>query len=72
MPKTQYQSVFISDVHLGTKGCKAKLLLKFLDSFEADSLYLVGDIIDGWALQRRHYWTKNQTEVIRKILSSIR
>lgn len=62
------KSVFISDVHLGTKGCKAKRLLTFLDSIETENLYLVGDIIDGWALRRKHYWSKSQTEVIRKIL----
>jgi UDP-2,3-diacylglucosamine pyrophosphatase LpxH len=67
-PKEKYQSVFISDVHLGTKGCKAKLLHEFLDTFDAENLFLVGDIIDGWALRRRHYWTKKQTEVIRRIL----
>lgn len=68
MEKPFYQSVFISDVHLGTKGCKAKKLLEFLNSFEAENLYLVGDIIDGWALQRNHHWTKNQTEILRRIL----
>lgn len=64
----QYRSVFISDVHLGTKSCKAKRLHDFLSSIEAENLYLVGDIIDGWALKRQHYWTKGQTEVLRKIL----
>lgn len=64
----KYRSVFISDVHLGTKACKAKKLLSFLDTIQADNLFLVGDIVDGWALQRKHYWSKNQTEVIRKIL----
>ena len=68
MEKAKYRSVFISDVHLGTKGCKAKRLHQFLDSFTAENLFLVGDIIDGWALRRRHYWTKTQTEVIRRIL----
>lgn len=68
MKKHEYRSVFISDVHLGTSHCKAKRLLTFLDSFDAENLFLVGDIIDGWALRRRHFWTKNQTEVIRKIL----
>ena len=68
MQKDNYRSVFISDVHLGTKGCKAKRLHSFLDSFTAENLFLVGDIIDGWALRRRHYWTKKQTEVIRRIL----
>ena len=66
--RKDYQSVFISDVHLGTKQCKAKKLHQFLDSFNAENLFLVGDIIDGWALRRRHYWTKTQTEVIRRIL----
>ena len=66
--KASYRSVFISDTHLGTKACKAKKLLEFLKSFEAENLFLVGDIIDGWALRRRHYWTKTQTEVLRRIL----
>ena len=66
--KASYRSVFISDTHLGTKACKAKKLLEFLKSFEAENLFLVGDIIDGWALRRRHYWTKTQTEVIRRVL----
>jgi len=64
----KYKAVFISDVHLGTKGCKAKRLLKFLKSFETENLYLVGDIIDGWALQRNHFWSIDQTEIIRRIL----
>ena len=64
----EYRSVFISDIHLGTKSCKAKKLLTFLSTLETERLFLVGDIIDGWKLQRSHYWTKTQTEVIRKIL----
>ena len=63
-----YKSVFISDVHLGTKSCKAKRLHDFLSSIEAENLFLVGDIVDGWALRRKHYWTKAQTEVMRKVL----
>lgn len=66
--KKNCKSVFISDVHLGTKHCKDKKLLKFLDSLESENLFLVGDIIDGWALSRKHYWNKTQTEIIRKIL----
>jgi len=66
--KTKYQSVFISDLHLGTKKSKSKELLEFLDSFTCENLFLVGDIIDGWALQRRHFWANSQTEVLRKIL----
>ena len=62
------KSIFISDIHLGTKSCKAKRLHDFLSSIECENLFLVGDIIDGWALKRQHFWTKGQTEVLRKIL----
>lgn len=63
-----YKSIFVSDLHLGTKSAKSKKFLKFLETNSCDNLFLVGDIIDGWALQRRHYWTDKQTEVVRKIL----
>lgn len=61
-------AVFISDVHLGTKGSKTKKLLDFLDEVEPNVLYLVGDIIDGWAMERNNRWTKEHTHVVRKIL----
>lgn len=63
-----YKAIFISDVHLGTKAAKSKKLLQFLEANSCDTLFLVGDIIDGWALQRKHHWSDKQTEVIRKIL----
>ena len=66
--KKHYQSVFISDIHLGTKQCKDKLLLEFLKSFHTENLFLVGDIVDGWSLKKRHYWSKTQTEIVRRIL----
>ena len=47
----RYRSLFLSDVHLGTKGCQAELLLDFLSGYDADTIYLVGDIVDGWRLQ---------------------
>jgi hypothetical protein len=50
-PKTKYRTVWISDVHLGTRGCNAGLLVEFLRSVECETLYLVGDIIDGWRLK---------------------
>ena len=62
------KAIFISDVHLGTKQCKAKALLEFLSTLKCDYLFLVGDIIDGWALRRKHYWPKSHTEVLRRIL----
>lgn len=64
----KFKSVFISDTHLGTKRTKVKDLLKFLSKIECDKLYLVGDIIDVWALQRRQWWHNDHTEVIRKVL----
>ena len=63
-----YRSVFISDVHLGTKMCQAELLLNFLKTFECDNLYLVGDLIDGWALSKNFFWPQSHNDVIQKIL----
>jgi UDP-2,3-diacylglucosamine pyrophosphatase LpxH len=64
----QHRTIFLSDVHLGTRGCKAELLADFLAANSCDTLYLVGDIIDGWQLQRRWYWTAEQTRVVHEIL----
>jgi len=62
-----YRSVFISDVHLGTKMCQADQLLDFLKTFECDNLYLVGDLIDGWALSKTFFWPQSHNDVIQKI-----
>jgi len=62
------RSVFISDVHLGFKGCQAKYLLDFLRSVECDTVYLVGDIIDVWSMTRSFYWPQAHNDVIRTIL----
>jgi len=62
------KAIFLSDVHLGTKQCQAEALLSFLNGIKCDYLFLVGDIIDGWALRRKHYWPKSHTEVLRRIL----
>jgi UDP-2,3-diacylglucosamine pyrophosphatase LpxH len=64
----RYRSLFISDVHLGTRGCQAELLLDFLRHHEADTIYLVGDIIDGWALRAGWYWPQKHNDVVQKIL----
>ena len=66
---THYKTIFISDIHLGTRGCQAEKLLDFLAHNTCDRLYLVGDIIDGWRLQRRIYWPQSHNDVIRKFLS---
>lgn len=62
-------TLFISDVHLGSKGANTKLLLETLKKYQPKELIIVGDFIDGWLLKKRHYWTQDFTNVIRKILS---
>jgi UDP-2,3-diacylglucosamine pyrophosphatase LpxH len=62
------RSVFISDVHLGFKGCRAGFLLDFLRRVECEQLYLVGDIIDLWSLERTFYWPQQHNDVIRTLL----
>jgi len=67
-PKRQYRTVWISDLHLGTRGCNAEMLVSFLRSIETETLYLVGDIIDGWRLKKGWYWPDAHNEVLRRIL----
>jgi UDP-2,3-diacylglucosamine pyrophosphatase LpxH len=61
--------VWISDVHLGTRGCKAEALAAFLKATPCEQLYLVGDIIDGWKLRSEFYWPQTHSNVIRRILT---
>jgi UDP-2,3-diacylglucosamine pyrophosphatase LpxH len=65
---TRYRTGWISDVHLGTRGSKAGVLLDFLKDVEFDTLYLVGDLIDIWALRRGIYWPQEHNDVIQKLL----
>lgn len=67
-PKQKYRTIWISDIHLGTPGCNAVLLLDFLASCECDTLYLTGDIIDGWRLKKGWYWPDQHNEVVRRLL----
>lgn len=66
--KLRFRTVFISDTHLGTSGCNAELLFDFLKSIECDTLYLVGDIIDGWRLKRGWFWPTRHNDVVRRVL----
>jgi UDP-2,3-diacylglucosamine pyrophosphatase LpxH len=70
MLEKKYKSIFISDIHLGTKGCKAEILCDFLKHNISDNLFLVGDIIDGWRLERKFYWPQSHSNVIRRILTA--
>lgn len=67
-PKRKYRTVWISDIHLGTRGCNAALLLDFLHAIECETLYLVGDIVDGWRLKKGWYWPDAHNEVVRRLL----
>lgn len=66
------RSLFVSDVHLGTRACRAEQLLAFLKRYQFERLYLVGDIIDFWALRRSVYWPRSHNTVIQKILRRAR
>ncbi|CAH9061722.1 UDP-2,3-diacylglucosamine hydrolase [Pseudoalteromonas holothuriae] len=64
MTTTYYPSIWISDVHLGYKDCKADYLLDFLNSTRCDVLYLVGDIVDLWSMKRQFYWQASHYKVL--------
>lgn len=65
----RYRTIWISDVHLGSKGCQAELLLDFLKHTESETLYLVGDIVDGWRLKSAWYWPQAHNDVAQDLLS---
>jgi len=68
----RYRAIWISDIHLGTRGSKAEYLLDFLKRTESDTLYLVGDILDGWRLRKAWYWPQPHNDVLQKILRKAR
>ncbi|HEY6916222.1 MAG TPA: UDP-2,3-diacylglucosamine diphosphatase, partial [Allosphingosinicella sp.] len=67
-PRRRYRTIWISDIHLGTRGCNDRLLIDFLDHVDSDTLYLVGDIIDGWRMKRRFYWPERHNAILRRIM----
>lgn len=67
-----YRTVWLSDIHLGTRGCKADLLLSLLKHTECETLYLVGDIVDGWRLKRSWFWAQSHNDVVQKVLRKAR
>jgi UDP-2,3-diacylglucosamine pyrophosphatase LpxH len=66
------RTLFLSDIHLGTRGCQARELLDFLRTYDADNIYLVGDIIDGWRLRSGWYWPQEHNDVVQKLLRKVR
>jgi UDP-2,3-diacylglucosamine pyrophosphatase LpxH len=67
-----YRALFISDMHLGTRGCQAELILDFLRHNDADTIFLVGDILDGWRMRASFYWPQAHNDVIQKLLRKVR
>lgn len=66
--RRKYRTIWISDVHLGTKGCNAEMLIDFLDSVDSETMYLVGDIIDGWRLKKKFYWPAAHNDIVWRLL----
>src|SRR5262245_42621055 len=67
-----FRTIWISDIHLGTRGSQADLLLDFLKHTESKYLYLVGDIVDGWRMKRKWYWSQAHNDVVQKLLRKAR
>lgn len=65
------RTIFISDVHFGTKGCRANELMQFLQGHSCDHIYLVGDIIDGWQMESSNGWDKSHTDVIQHLVELV-
>jgi UDP-2,3-diacylglucosamine pyrophosphatase LpxH len=71
-PRLAFRTVFISDIHLGFRGCQADYLLDFLDRVDAEQLVLVGDVVDLWSLRRSVYWPVAHHDVLKKVLKLAR
>lgn len=70
--RRRFRTIWISDVHLGTKGCNHELLIDFLDHTDSETMYLVGDIIDGWRLKKKFYWPAEHNDIVWRILKRAR
>ena len=68
----RYRALFISDIHLGTRGCQSRMFLDFLKEVDADTIYLVGDIVDGWRLKTSWYWPQEHNDIVQKLLRKVR
>ena len=66
--KKYYRTIWISDTHLGTSGCKSSMLLEFLKETDSEYLFLVGDIVDGWRMRKKMYWPQEHNDVVQKVL----
>ena len=71
-PERRFRTLFISDVHLGARGSQTDRLLDFLRYHDAETIYLVGDIIDGWALKSNWHWPQTHNDFVQKMLRKVR
>lgn len=71
-PERRYRTLFLSDLHLGAKAAQAHLLLDFLRHNDADTIYLVGDIVDGWKLRKGWHWPQAHNDVVQKMMRKAR
>ena len=67
-----YRTLFISDVHLGTRSSQAEMLMDFLKHNDAETIYLVGDIVDFWRIRRGCVWPQSHNDVLQKLLRKVR
>lgn len=70
--RRHYRTVWVSDIHLGTRGCNAAMLIDFFDHVDCDTMYLVGDIIDGWRLKKKLFWPAEHNDVVWRVLKRAR
>ena len=66
--RRRFRTIWISDIHLGTRGCNSALLIDFLDATDSDTMYLVGDIIDGWRMKKRFYWPAAHNDIVWRVM----
>lgn len=67
-----YRAIFVSDLHLGSRACQAEAFLNFLKHHDADTIYLVGDIVDFWRMRRAPFWPQSHNDVMQKLLRKVR
>lgn len=72
MPERRFRAIFISDLHLGTRRAQTEAILDFLRETESEWLYVVGDLIDSWALQKQWFWDQSHNDVVQKLLRKAR
>ena len=63
-----YRTIWLSDIHLGDRHCKADYLLEFLGAIRCETLFLVGDIVDLWSLSNRWHWPAQHSAVLRRLM----